>query len=329
VGRDGRGSPFTWVLSLIGVATLIGFRWRTGGDWISYEAWVFRSEFKTFGDVIQELDPGFALLALLSERTGLGMLFLNLSSGVVIVTCLGIFCRTQPRPWLALFISLPYFVIVVGMGYIRQALAISLLMMGLAALQNRGFWRYLFYVGAGVLFHSTVAVFASLAVLAKTRSRFWIAVWSVFSIGAAYFLVIRVQADAFLYGYIQSEYNSSGAWGRIAITALSGASFLLMHKSMSLNKVERSVWFYMSIISLTFPILLLVTPSSTAIDRVALYWLPLQILSFSRLPDALSGRFPRLLTTTSIVVSYLATFFVWSNFGDNAADWIPYRFIPL
>ena len=36
------------------------------------------------------------------------------------------FVRRQPMPWLGLLVAIPYLVIVVGMGYSRQAIALGL-----------------------------------------------------------------------------------------------------------------------------------------------------------------------------------------------------------
>jgi hypothetical protein len=46
------------------------------------------------------------------------------------------FCRTQPRPWLALTLAFPYLVVVVAMGYTRQGVAIGLEMLALLALER-------------------------------------------------------------------------------------------------------------------------------------------------------------------------------------------------
>ena len=50
-------------------------------------------------------------------------------------------CRQQPNPWLALVVATPFLIIVVGMGYTRQAAAMGFLMIGRifhAAIQDVG-----------------------------------------------------------------------------------------------------------------------------------------------------------------------------------------------
>ena len=71
-------------------------------------------------------------------------------------------------------------------------------------------------------------------------------------------------------------------------------------------------------------------PSSTAVDRVALYLLPLQLVVFAYLPEV-AGR----ATTPNkdwvwLVLGYYALVqFVWFNYATHAPWWIPYRFYPL
>jgi hypothetical protein len=71
---------------------------------------------------------------------------------------------------------------------------------------------------------------------------------------------------------------------------------------------------------------LLTTPSSTAIDRLALYLLPLQVFVLARLPEALSSSKNTKRQLLLAVIAYSAAVqFVWFNFGDHAEAWVPYK----
>ncbi len=39
------------------------------------------------------------------------------------------FCRKQPLPWLALAVAAPFIIIVVGMGYTRQSVALGFILL--------------------------------------------------------------------------------------------------------------------------------------------------------------------------------------------------------
>jgi hypothetical protein len=65
-----------------------------------------------------------------------------------------------------------------------------------------------------------------------------------------------------------------------------------------------------------------ILPSSTAVDRLALYALPLQVVVMSRLPILIRSEF----AGKALIISYCsAILFVWLNFGANAMGWVPYR----
>jgi hypothetical protein len=75
-----------------------------------------------------------------------------------------------------------------------------------------------------------------------------------------------------------------------------------------------------------FLILLFVLPSSTAVDRMSLYIMPLQIAVLARIPLAFNSTFGGRFA----VVGYLALVeFVWLNFAQHAHFWVPYQFYPI
>ena len=81
--------------------------------------------------------------------------------------------------------------------------------------------------------------------------------------------------------------------------------------------------------ALLFVMLLKLSPSSTAVDRVALYWIPLQLFVLSRLPDALGLPNAANSFWVFVVVVYsAAVLLVWLVFGTFSYAWLPYQFYP-
>ena len=79
----------------------------------------------------------------------------------------------------------------------------------------------------------------------------------------------------------------------------------------------------MAVLSLTT--LPLVAISSTAVDRVALYFIPIQMFAFSRLPF-LAGTVQNYnLIVMGILGYYALVLFVWLNFASHAYAWLPYQ----
>jgi hypothetical protein len=71
---------------------------------------------------------------------------------------------------------------------------------------------------------------------------------------------------------------------------------------------------------------LFVLPSSTAVDRMSLYIMPLQIAVLSRIPLALNSSFGG----RAVVLAYVALVeFVWLNFAQHARYWVPYQVYPF
>ena len=69
--------------------------------------------------------------------------------------------------------------------------------------------------------------------------------------------------------------------------------------------------------------------SSTAVDRVALYLIPLQLFVFARLPRLAATTKTRTLVVLGIVGYYASVQFVWLNFATDSAGWGPYQCMPL
>ncbi len=67
-------------------------------------------------------------------------------------------------------------------------------------------------------------------------------------------------------------------------------------------------------------------PSSTAVDRLALYILPLQV---AILPRAAAAYFTRGAATMFVILYSAAVLFVWLNFSAHAEFWVPYQFFPF
>jgi hypothetical protein len=173
------------------------------------------------------------------------------------------------------------------MGYTRQGAAIGLAMMGLATLQRGNILKFIIWVALAALFHKSAVILVPLAVLGSTTRPVLTIIW-VAVLGIILFVLILLEhVDFLIYGYLETQYQSSGAAIRIAMNAMPAAIFLIFRKRFQLNATGRTFWTWMAWSALLFVPLLLISPSSTAVDRVALYWIPIQLFVWARLPDAL------------------------------------------
>jgi hypothetical protein len=308
---------------------MIGLRHEVGGDWHQYIAMLGTYDGTSNLENLRFEDPAFVLFNSLASWSGGGVYLVNLLSASLFAWGLLIFCRAQPNPWLALVVAVPYLITVVAMGYTRQGIAIGIAMAGVIALEQGRNLRFFILIILAALFHKSAIILIPMAILASNIRRSFMLLWVLASI-LIFFLLLLQEALSFLvFGYIENEYQSSGAAIRIAMNGLPGALFLLFNKRFQLSTEQRSFWKWVSWSALLFIPLLYVSPSSTPIDRMALYWIPLQLFVLSRFPSAIGERGGRRAIWVYVVVAYSATVhFVWLFFADTAFAWVPYQFYP-
>ena len=323
--------PAPWRGVFVLFALMIGLRHQVGGDWANYlgniEATANLTLLETFAS--SRGDPADGLLKWIASQTGYGIYLINSVYAILFSWGLLVFCRTQPRPWLALTVAVPYLIIVVAMGYSRQGVAIGLCMLGVVALENKGIRKFVIWVALAAMFHKSAIILIPLAVVAGTRRRLLTLFWVGVAAAVLFGLLLQEYLDNLVAGYITDQYESSGAAIRVAMNALPAALFLLLRKRFQLAAAQRTFWSWMALGALAFVVLLFVSPSSTAVDRVALYWIPLQMFVWSRLPDAMGRPGARNAGWVYAVVAYSAAVqFVWLFFATHSLYWLPYQFYP-
>jgi hypothetical protein len=320
-----------WHFMFLVLVLMIGMRYEVGGDWANYLDNIDSVVGLSLADVLlgPHGDPANGFVSWVAVQSGLGIFLVNTIYGTLFSWGLLTFCRNQPRPWLAFTVAVPYLITVVAMGYSRQGVAIGLVMMGLVALEVQSIFKFVLWVGFAALFHKSAIILLPLAVLAGTRRRiftlFWVTVTALILFG----LLLQEHLDRLVAGYIIDQYQSSGADIRIAMNALPAIIFLLFRNRFQLTQAQLAFWSWMSLSGIAFVAILYVSPSSTAVDRVALYWIPLQLFVWSRVPDALGHPGAANAGWVYAVVAYSGTVhFVWLLFASHSLYWIPYKFYP-
>jgi hypothetical protein len=323
--------PASWLVVFVLLTLMIGLRHKVGGDWVNYLVNLENIKDQTFSDLFDggHGDPADRLLNWLSAQSGLGIYFTNSVYGALFSWGLLAFCRHQPRPWLALTVAVPYLITVVTMGYSRQGVAIGLAMLGLVALDNKSVLKFLFWIGFAATFHKSAIILVMAPALAGTRR--WVLTLLLLGVTLAllFGLLLQEAVDNLRVGYIDAKYESSGAAIRVAMNALPAALFLLFRRRFQLQPAQRTFWTWVAVGAIAFVAILYISPSSTAVDRVALYWIPLQLFVWSRVPDAMGHHGRANAAWVCAVVGYsAAVHFVWLFFATHAHLWLPYNFYP-
>jgi hypothetical protein len=325
----GKGWSFWWRVVFVLLVLMIGLRHQVGGDWESYLPKVLTASYMTLTEAVTTGDPAYSLLNWLGAKSGLGIYLVNTLAAAIFSWGLLVFCRAQPRPWLALVVAIPYLVTVVAMGYTRQAAAIGFAMLGLVALSNLNILRFVVFIVLAATFHKTAVILMPLAVLAGTKRKLWTAFWVGLTFVLFFILLLQESVEALQSGYIDAQYQSQGAAVRLAMNAVPAVLFLRFRRHFVMPQTERTFWIWMSLGAIAFLVLLKAVPSSTAVDRIALYWIPIQLYVLSRLPNALGKPNGRNAVLVCGVVAYSAVvLFVWLVFASHAHAWLPYQFYP-
>ena len=309
------------------MALLIGLRFHVGADWPPYED-IFRdAKLETMASLPAIADPGYYLVNIIVQWIGGELWLVNLICGLIFAWGLMRLCEAQERPWLAALVAIPYLVIVVAMGYTRQAVAIGIIMAGFASyFANGSVLRFAAYVLVAATFHKTAVVALPLIAVANERGR----IVSLLIVAAmtyvTYHLFLSATVGRFVTNYIDARYASEGAGIRVAMNLVPALLLLTRSRQLGFPERDRRVWRNLALVACALLPMLLVLPSSTAVDRLALYVIPLQVAVLSR-PRAVMVS--EGLGTAMILIYAAAVQFTWLTYAHHARYWVPYHFWPF
>lgn len=312
-----------WFLVGALLVYMIGLRFEVGGDWVNYSRDFQWAAGLDFDEIFLKKDPGAVALNWAVANLGLNIYVVNTLCALPFVVGLVVFCRHQPLPWLALAVAVPYLVTVVGMGYTRQSTAIGFLMLGLVELGKQRQLRFVLLVLAGTLFHQAALLMLPIGALVTTNRSLLRAV----SIVGLFFIIALTilwsAYDKLWQYYVVEQMESEGGAIRVAMSAVAAVLFLVVRRHWRARWPDAPLWTWVSL--LTFVCVGLVPFASTAVDRMALYFIPLQLAVFSRLPILLRDRLVRTCVVLVILAGYAAVLWVWLNFATHSGYWLPYK----
>lgn len=313
----------------LAVTVIIGLRYRVGGDWGNYVSILRYQALQELGPALlssrQEL--AYTFVNWLASRLGAGLWLVNLLCAIPFTYGLFQLCRQQPNPWLGLLVATPFLIIVVGMGYTRQAAALGCLMVGLSRIvDGRPRWQFVLWALLGALFHRTVLVFLPVMFVAGAKNKFISYLLVLATVVLAYYTVLHGALDVYQAGYIREQYNAAGAAVRVLMDVLPALIVLLSRDRFYWSAEEKAVWRTYAILCIVAGAALPFIHSSVIVDRLAIYLIPIQIFAYARIGYCF-GLIRRgwLMWTTGAVIYSAAVLFTWLNYAVNSPTWIPYR----
>ena len=324
-----QSAPLLIVAGLV-VALMIGLRYQVGGDWQTYEEIYFHLSFLSFDEALVTGDPGYAALNWIADKLGFGMWFVNLVCGGIFSWGLIRFAKRLPNPWLAVLVAVPYLIIVVVMGYSRQGVAIGFILAGLSMLDRSSILRFAIYIIAAATFHKSAVIILPLVALAATYNRIVIAGMLFVLALMLYYFFVQASFDLLVTNYVDSGYASEGAAIRVAMNIVPALIFIALKRRFGMQPQQTKLWLNFSYAALASLAFLFILEGSTAVDRLALYLTPLQLVILSALPQVLGSKQQPSGLVLIIIILYSASIqFVWLNYAAHAEFWLPYRIYPL
>lgn len=324
-GKTAQGRQLSTFYAVF-MALMIGFRYRVGGDWSWDNHRIINNSGRDFFDFLKiSGDIGYGAILYITEISGMNVWVNHLIGGGVFAYGLRKFCLQTPYPWLAMTVAVPYLVTVVAMAYDRQAMAIGFIMLAMVALQNQSLRNFIINIILATAAHTTALVLMPVFVFAsKIKKTLMIAI-SGPVLAAGYYLALRDRAETSIQAYVGVEMSSSGAAIRVAMSAIPAAIYFVLRKRFQFSEETRQFADVICATCLLFVVLLVVSPSSTAVDRMALYLLPVQMLIYGSLPSALSKSASQQAVAAALVLYSFLVMIVWLNFAVNAPAWLPYQ----
>lgn len=324
--RSHANSHILYIIAVAFTTLMIGLRYEVGGDWSNYVVMYQNIAFQPLGVALKLSDPGYAFLNWLGAQINLDLWFVDLGCSILFMSGLARLASRQPNPWLAILISVPYLIIVVAMGYTRQAAAIGIVCWAVADASPNRIMRIVILIFCAAMFHKTAILFLPLLLVPVITRNFLLGIAGAVAFALLFNIFLGSESDHLVSTYATGSYDSQGAGIRVAMNVLAAAFMLGFRDRMGFDDFTKSFWTICSILAIASVVALILLSSSSGVDRLSLFLIPLQAVTLSRIPYALSRTerpVPSILLGV-IIYSFIVQV-VWLNFADNAWAWKPYQ----
>ena len=320
---------YYFIFYIVFFSIYVGLRLEVGGDWGNYyQNYFIRYKDLSFAEYLETLfhnkDILFISANFFIPKIFDNYIFLNFILSIFFSYSLIYFAFKQKRPLFVILIAIPYYINVIGMGYHRQSLAISIFLFGLIYLEQKKTNKFLISIFFAYLFHFTSLILLPLAILSKKKIYFkYLIIVTIFLL-----IIFIININLFLIiikNYISISYASSGAMIRCFMNFVPAILYLYFsnHKNLQFN--NNKLIKFLAISSILFFLAVPFSISTAMIDRIALYLIPFQMIFWSRFIDIFSkDNKSNLIVFYSISIAYYMALLIWAYHGTFSLWWFPY-----
>ena len=327
-----RSNFFLLYFYLLILIVFIGLRHEVGGDWAHYLRHYNNPFSFNFFKLDMRSDYLYELISFFFYNFGLSYHYINLVLSIFFVISIYKFAKIQPSVSLALVVSFPIVIVIMGMGFSRQGAALAFVIFAYLEIIKKNKFNYLLFTLCAVLFHKSSMFLLLMYPLLDNKIKIKNIIFTLIMVlGFAYlvqkdlyilfnnYLGMKLTSNAESGTYLKSD----GAIMRVGLNLIASLIFLFFSKEICVEKNERKLFLILSficIISFFF-----IFKYDVFVDRFNYFIMPLQILVFSRFPFIFNKKNMVLFFRLSISLFYLLIFLVWAYFSIHSYAWFPYN----
>ncbi len=151
-------SLLLWLLTFFLFVVFVGFRFEVGPDWQPYVYIHSSISNQDFGDIILQAEPLSYLLFWISEKLGFEVYLSNVVGAIIMMVGVFSFARRTANPWIAVLAAAPYFIIVMGMSGVRQAMAAGIILLLFSRWERYSLLTRCAYILIAAMFHTSALI---------------------------------------------------------------------------------------------------------------------------------------------------------------------------
>lgn len=318
-------SRLTFYAFMFFLFLFVAFRYEISLDWWNYLTIFSNHLYLDLNDVIVRDEPLFGLINWVGGKLGFtDTLFTYIICALIVFFFLTKFLLRSRAYWYGLLIYFPVHILVVSMGYVRQSVAIAILLYAFLKLLDKKNLQFLFWVFVAFLFHRSAIIMLFFFPLQYLNfSKVVVYLYQVVSIVVITgILFLSVQSENSV--YTSGEITSSGTYLRLVLHVVPlyyyvkyRDSFFKIHYPSFYTVLD----FYFILIITCF---LLSVGFSTLADRFNLYMIFFDLFILLALYFHLSKVSRDNMVLLTILLNVLV-FGLWKIFGFGAHESYEYQ----
>jgi hypothetical protein len=324
-----RLSLVAWYITFFIFVGFVGLRYEVGPDWVQY-AYIHSSlAYYTFWQVAIQAEPLSYLLFWASQTLGYEVYLSNIVAAFLVM--LGVFCfaRRTANPWISLVVATPYFIIVMGMSGVRQAMAAGILLFLFSRWERYSFTKRALYILSAAMLH-TSALINNIFLVIKMHiaMRYKVAIGLAILLFTLYLSssvpiysenVVRYQQRYLEGSFIEKSFGSIYHIAMIIVPAVLGFIFRrrIMDSIHSPSLLRFGLYAALGIFIINLF-------SSTAASRLTIYLYFVPMMVYPAL-TTIYGKRSQLTVIVAILAFHFLILFTWFTFGNHSFAYIPYK----